>query len=243
MDKRLDTKNSAGFTLMEIVVATTIFAIISAALMSLFNETLKINRRSEALRQATQGMRNFVEFLVKEVRNGKVDYFIVNGTIPGTPLNTWCADKGVGNSTYSARDNWLAVTNLNGEEECFYLGYGSVAAPGKNYKDYVGTGVFTYDTNPSSLTYNPAPVLVMQKRNGTAEVLNPPNFRIENLMFVVRPTCDPYSNCVAYGNSTPKIQPAVTIFIKFAAKLPTGEEVPIIYQTSVSTQDYNIPGT
>ena len=66
----LNKKNSAGFTLMEIVVATTLFAIVFSSLLGLFNYILKINRKSEALRQASQGARDFVEYLVKEIRNG-----------------------------------------------------------------------------------------------------------------------------------------------------------------------------
>src|SRR3989344_4560503 len=69
-------KSGAGFTLIEVVVATTIFAIVAAAMMALFNFTLKINRRAEALRQATQGIRNFTEYIVKIVRNGRIDYGI-----------------------------------------------------------------------------------------------------------------------------------------------------------------------
>ena len=39
----------------------------------------------------------------------------------------------------------------------------------------------------------------------------------------------------------PKLQPFVTIFAKFVANLPTGENVPIYYQTSVSSNQYDIP--
>lgn len=235
-------KASAGFTLMEIVVATTIFAVVSAALMSLFNYTLKINRRSEALRQATQGMRSFAEFLTKEVRNGSIYYGIVDGRSDTNPINSWCKDQGVGNRTYDPKDNRLIIKNVNGDVECIYLGYGSPAASGHGLMDYVGAGVFTNNTNQADSSYNPNPVLVLQKRGSSEEVLNPSNYRIENLMFLIRPTCDPYSNCSDYANATPKIQPSVTVFIKFVAQLPTGEQVPIYYQTSVSTGDYNVPG-
>ena len=73
-------KNQTGFTLMEIVVATTIFAVVTVALLSLFNYILKINRRSQALTQAADGMRNFVEFLTKQIQNGQIDYYITTGS-------------------------------------------------------------------------------------------------------------------------------------------------------------------
>ena len=82
MNKELTTRKNkqSGFTLMEITVATSIFAVVMVSLLSLFNYVLKINRESEALRQASQGMRNFVEYLVKEIRNGQIDYYVNSGT-------------------------------------------------------------------------------------------------------------------------------------------------------------------
>jgi hypothetical protein len=65
------------------------------------------------------------------------------------------------------------------------------------------------------------------------------NFNVDNLMFIVRPAADPYSK--AYTGSYPKIPPVVSIFIKFTTKLPSGEQVPIYYQTSVATNQYDIP--
>src|SRR6266481_4238311 len=84
MNQESRIKNKRGFTLMEIMVASTIFVILSGSLLALFNYVLKINRRSEALRQASQGARSFVEFLVKEVRNGQMDYYITNSSYDST---------------------------------------------------------------------------------------------------------------------------------------------------------------
>ena len=56
-------RSQTGFTLMELIVATTIFAVFSVAVTSLFNYDFRIMRRTEALRQATQGMRNFTDFI------------------------------------------------------------------------------------------------------------------------------------------------------------------------------------
>src|SRR6185437_4211109 len=110
----------SGFTLMEIVVATTIFAIAMIGLLSLFNYVLKINRRSQALTQASQGMRNFVEFLVKEVQNGQIDYDVVGGQTyssgvgPCNPPGTTGAAVGSSApSTYSSQENKLGIINTD----------------------------------------------------------------------------------------------------------------------------------
>ena len=167
-------KTAAGFTLVEIVVATTIFAIVVTSMLALFNYTLKINRKSEALRQAAQGMRNFVEFLVKEVRNGQIDYF-VNGVNPAPALGPCTPPGVVGQKTYLPQDNRLGVINTDNVVECFFLGSDSAGT-------YAGSGTFSGST------------LVMQKDGITnPQVLNPSNFKIDKLMFLIRPICDPFN--------------------------------------------------
>ena len=245
--KKQFVQGSAGFTLMEIVVSTTIFAFVSVAMMALFNYTLKINRRSEALRQATQGMRNFVEYLVKEIRNGEIDYAIVNGNTVASgvwPAN-YCgfgitppvisqqctanpSDGTCFSSLYPARSNKLAFINSDGERKCiFYGGKGGVDTAPQDNGVFSASGGTMVQELASSL--------------GSRQVLNPPNFTVDSLMFVVRPVCDPMAKCIDYNNSYPKIQPNVLIMVRFTTKLPTGESVTINYQTSVSINKYNYP--
>jgi type II secretory pathway pseudopilin PulG len=240
-------KVEAGFTLMELVVSATIFALVSVGLLSLFNYTLQINRRSEALRQVTQGMRSFVETLVKEVRSGQIDYLVVNGSGPSpvSPIGPCAAPTfgpalppftSVGN-TYNNQENRLAVIDSEGKEECIYLAYGPGGAHPAG--DYVGSGVFKADVNSLSSTYNPTPVLVVKRSNLPQEILNPANFSVENLMFVIRPLCDPYAIICNGGYQT--IQPFVFMNLKFVTRLPTGENVSIFYQTTISTNKYDVP--
>jgi type II secretory pathway pseudopilin PulG len=228
-------KSGAGFTLMEIVVATTIFAFVLTSMMALFNYTLKINRRTEALRQATQGMRNFVEFLVKEIRNGQIDYSVSfddhdtavdpilpcprpqNDSVSGVPTS--------GNNSYSqlrddGRDNRLGIYNERGERECFYLANSSGA--------WVGLDVYAGNK------------LMLKKENvATAEELNPLNFNVQELSFFIAPQKDPY---VCTGGLALQ-QPFVIIAMKILVELPTKEQTLLYYQTSVSTNKYDIPKT
>lgn len=239
------SKNGAGFTLMEIMVATVIFAIVAVALLSLFNYVLKINRRGEALRQATQDSRDFVEFLVKEVRNGQIDYFVNSGSAlygprinndapqaPCRPPLTPGSPVAVGdNPTYSTKSNWLGIINTDNVKECFYY----AKADGVTYVDTIGSAPSKFDASNDG-----GSTLAMEKDNiSTIQKLNPPNARIDNLMFIVRPQKDPYTKPA--GGSVPKIQPTVVIIIKFVVLLPTGEQVSIYYQTAVSENKYDIP--
>jgi type II secretory pathway pseudopilin PulG len=233
LNKPSFSKNGAGFTLMEIVVATTIFALVGTAMMGLFNYTLKINRRTEALRQATQGMRTFVEGLVKQVRNGQVYYGLDNSFSPPTPAvdnSTVCGAGAAYNRYYQDKENRLRITDTDGADVCFYLA-NSLGA-------YVNAGNFSGSQ------------LIMEKNVGSGyvkQVLSPSNFYVDNLVFFVRPVCDPYNHCdAASGNiyspgQPPKIQPSVSIFLKLRVLLATGETVRINYQTSVSSNKYDIP--
>ncbi len=223
--------NNHGFTLMEIVVSTTIFVVVFMALLSLFNYTLKINRRSEALRQATQGMRSFAENLVKEIRGGQLDYYVINGTqtVPAISATSPCRPPtSVGENTYANVSNWLGIINTDGVQECIYYG--------KTNGSYVDLPVGSTPVTFSSSTGGSTLVLEKDGVSGI-QILNPPNFKIENLMFIVRPAKDPYT----LSGGLAKASPAVAIFIKFMTSLPTGEQVPIYYQTSVSTSQYDIP--
>lgn len=188
-------KKQKGFTLTEMVVATTIFATSLVAMFSMFNYVLKINRRTEALRQASQGVRNFVEFLVKEVRNGKIDY-----TSP--PVAPQCS------STYASESTSLSLVNSDGERECIYY----------------------------QRVNNVGQVLVAKQGVAAQNILST-NFDIDptSFKFFVRPGTDPYT--APY----PKVQPFVMMTMIFKVVLPTKEMVTIPYQTTVSTEVYDVP--
>jgi prepilin-type N-terminal cleavage/methylation domain-containing protein len=104
--------SQSGFTLVEIMVSTVIFVVTVSLMLSLFNYTLKINRRVQSLRQVAQGTRNFTEFIAREIRNGEIDY--------NPPDTAHCSGN------YSSSTNaQLALVNLSGEHVCFYYNTGS----------------------------------------------------------------------------------------------------------------------
>lgn len=213
-----------GFTLMEIVVATTIFAIVVTAILSLFDYALKINRKSEAIRQATQGMRNFIETFVKDIRNGEIEYGTKdNGLSPrgfniGPCGSATAVTISNGTAYYAGKENKISLINSEGEHECVFYANNSGAYVSNTYNDSSG-------------------ILMIQKENGLSQRLNPVNTKIENFVLYIRPVKDPYNNVGGYE----KIQPVVSLMMKFTAELPTKEKVSLYYQTSVSTNKYDIP--
>jgi prepilin-type N-terminal cleavage/methylation domain-containing protein len=222
--KKMFQKNG-GFTLMEIMVASTIFVIISASMLSLFNYVLKINRRSEALRQASQSIRNLVELLVKEVRNGQIHYgFVDPGGTTVSAAPGPCSSLNL--TGYTSPDNKLALLNTDNKLECFYYGDDTPVTPN------IAAGAYKFSAQPGH-SYT----LTLMKGSLAAQILNPPNLSIDKFIFMVRPLLDPYTP----GN--PKSHPFVTIVTKFTVRLPTGEQVPMYYQTTVATSKYDVPNS
>jgi len=227
----MKNKKLPAFTLIEIIVATTLFAFTSVALTTMFNYTLKINRKAEALRQASQATLDTVELIAKEVRNGQIDYDVLHGqTIE--PQNSQCPmPSSLGASSYTVPDNRLGVVDVNGDRWCFYLGDASGSYVGPN-------------------NFNNGKTLVVVKNNGPQQIINPPNETMSSLSFFIQPICDPYTGtgtggpyCTDYGTAAPKIQPSVTILANFTIKLPTGEIKSIPYQTTISTDKYDVPNS
>lgn len=220
--------NYFGFTLMEVVVATSIFATTITLMLSLFNVTLRIQRRTEALRQVSQTVRNVSEFLVKEIRNGQVDYNVRDGQITVDPVDgagTVCPPEptlsgvNAGKTYYDATldvpiTDRIGLVNIEGERECI---------------------AYIFDTNTNRGK------LVIKKENVEQEDLTPPNVNISYAKFYVRPLKDPYTDYPNQGSSLVEVQPMVTFLLIAQTTLPTGESRSITYQTSISTNIYNIP--
>lgn len=105
---KLPTNSYSGFTLIEVLVSTAIFVTVVSAMLAMFNYTLQINRRVQALREVVQGTRTFAETLTREIRNGRIDY------------SSWTPECDVGN--YKADMNQsLALVSKTGEKLCFYF--------------------------------------------------------------------------------------------------------------------------
>lgn len=72
---------SRGFTLMEALVSASLFAIVVSSILGVFLSVVKIDRKTRAERTIQQNARFIMEFLGKEVRNGRINYPAYGGTI------------------------------------------------------------------------------------------------------------------------------------------------------------------
>lgn len=101
-------KNQTGFTLIEVLVSTSIFIIVVSAMLGLFDYTLKINRRVQALREVVQGTRTFTETLTREIRNGRIDY------------SSWTPECAASNYLVTSNQS-LSLIDKSGDKLCFYF--------------------------------------------------------------------------------------------------------------------------
>lgn len=111
----------------------------------------------------------------------------------------------------------LAITTADGTQSCIYLVDGaSQGSPGYGY-------------------------LYIERRNQggivSQELVNPPNFSVDptTFRFIVRPTTSPFAT------PAPGIQPTVSIMAQFIIFPGQPDEQVIPYQTSISSDVYNIP--
>jgi len=113
-------QNEKGFTLIEAIVAAAIFATAVVSIVDVYTSTVRLNRKTDGQRKASENARYITEYLSKEIRNGQVDYF--GPTV--SPCTT--------NFAYSART--LGLVNTDNVHLCFYMGddAGLVSSSGTN---------------------------------------------------------------------------------------------------------------
>ncbi len=128
-----------GFTMVEIIVATAIFAVVISAILVLFNSVLRINREVQAKRQVAQAARNFTEVISREVRNGRVDY----------PATGNCAATNYSSATNQS----LAIVTYSGERLCFYF---NTTQKALILRRETSTTTTEESINPENLTIDPS---------------------------------------------------------------------------------------
>jgi type II secretory pathway pseudopilin PulG len=118
--KKLQDQQQAGFTLIEAVVASALFAFTVSSILGVYLSTIKINRRTDVIRTASENARFITEYLSREIKNGQMDY---NG-----PVTSPCT------AIPAASSNSLAIINIDGDQICFYLGddLANISSAGRN---------------------------------------------------------------------------------------------------------------
>lgn len=77
-----------GFTLIEAVVAVTIFAIASTSIIGIYLSLQRLNQASASLNALQQNTRFLSEDISKIIRNGSIDYLRYLGQVAPSPTAT-----------------------------------------------------------------------------------------------------------------------------------------------------------
>lgn len=210
-------KANFGFTLMEIVVSLAIFTTTVTMILVIFNFVLRIQRQTDASRQVAQVVRNFAESVVKDIRNGRLDYGFVAGTdvLGDFSGNDTCEFPETLEATFATEgQSNVSLVNLGGERVCIFLGDGTAGEEGNLY--------------------------IQKSTADSYAQINPDNVTVNQAWFYVRPIRDPYISDVGAGGLSAH-QPLVTVLLDMSVSLPGTADRRILYQTSVSTYQYDIP--
>ena len=205
--------STAGFTLIEALVSAAIFATFMVAVTSAFTYTTKLNRRTNAIRVANDNARYITEFLSKEIRNGRINYG--NSTSLG-PCNY---------STITASDHLLYITNVNGDEECFYLGDGNQVVSANGPVLWL-----RIQPNDSSSQYISN---INQIPPSSGGVYN----KITSLNFIVQPA----QSAMIQNSDASHQQPEVIIEGTLVSSQDPLDVITVPFQTTVSIPEYDIP--
>jgi type II secretory pathway pseudopilin PulG len=119
-----------GFTIIEAVVATGVFAVVVSAGLGVYMATIRLDAKTRAERTVQQNARFILDFLSKEIRNGTINYAGTNNAYTLSLINQmnelevvqWDSQtnsinltkSGIGSTTLNS--DTVRVTRLN-----FYL--------------------------------------------------------------------------------------------------------------------------
>lgn len=149
---RANKENQQGFTLIEAIVATFLFAISVTSIINVYLSTVKINRRTDVIRTASENARYILESMSKEIANGQIDYY--NAVSP-------CS------TSISSPSDTLAIINADNDHLCFYLGDSNGIASTS------GTNLWLIKNNYAAVKVNSAGVYVNNLQFYVAPTYNP----------------------------------------------------------------------
>lgn len=127
--------------MIEAVVATSVFAFFITSILGVYMSTLRLDSRTRAQRAVTDNARFIMEFLAKEVRNGRIDY-----------------DASGCNGT--SNDTDLCIINQSNEAEHIYVENVGDLNGGRGTNLVIEKGAGTSNLNSSSVTVTKLKFLV-----------------------------------------------------------------------------------
>lgn len=111
-------KTNSAFTLVEVIVAVSILAVVMVSVFEVYFGVLSLNRRLEFARSLQENARGMTEMFAKEIRERGIDLSYYDGSTSDRTLD------------YSAGNAVLAIRpSAGGEASRYYLMKDSVSGP------------------------------------------------------------------------------------------------------------------
>ncbi len=146
--------NEQGFSLMELLVATSIFVIIALASLSIYSATLRASQKSLALTRVQQEAQLIMQVLAKKIRTSHVNYDYSGYTKPLVNPEDKLALTDLTGDTYVFKkiDNYVAVS-VNGSADKNISAANVSITDLKFYINPITNPFITLDEPPSSVPY------------------------------------------------------------------------------------------
>ena len=204
MKQITDNIKQKGFTLIEAVVSTAIFAFVVTSILGTYIAILRLDTRTRAQRALANDARFLMDFFAKEIRNGRLDYI-------NYPDHLTCKAS-CGIATYESTD--LYLVNQNNESERIYFWDRSAGAE-ENKEDCRPVG-------------NICDLYLV--KGGATTRLNADNIRVSLFRIYAAPWGDPFTAARTYNQQphvtvilelTANITPRDTIKINLSSTFST----------------------
>ena len=156
-----------GFTLIEAIVSTALFAFVVSSMIGVYIAVLRLDTRTRAQRVVANDARFIMDYLAREIRNGRIDY----ASYP----NQLTCEFSCGNPAYQPTDLYLINQNNEAERIDFW-------------NSTTNAVMSRFDCSAADCDIR------ITKPSGTTK-LNSDNVRVTMLKIYTTPWGDPFAPC------------------------------------------------
>lgn len=211
---RIKTNTKKGFTLVELLVAITMFMIFITSISSAYLDIARSQREANAVRAIYSEIRYIFDLISSEARSKTIDY--------GCPGDSGCSDlNGLPVSSY------LALVDGDGMSRTVFLIEEDFSEEKKKLYYY------KEKKDANSLVWNRA-----EGFEGGYQEIDLKNIKIENFVFEKSPLVDPFDP-ENIGCGAVQFQPAVSLYTTISSVNEQAKNFKIDLQTTISSRVYN----